>query len=86
MNREGQLSELEFEILDTKHRTLLSLDTCLNLQLLSYDAEWVCVTEAVQRITKESIMQDYKDVFSGTGCLDGEYEIVLGSSIPAVQE
>lgn len=35
MNREGQLSELEFEILDTKHHTLLSLDTCLNLQLLS---------------------------------------------------
>lgn len=43
------------------------------------------MTEAVQRLTKESIVQDYKEVFSGTGCLDGEHEIVVDSSIPAVQ-
>ena len=43
------------------------------------------MTEAVQRLSKESIVQDYKEVFSGTGCLEGEYEIILDSSIPAVQ-
>ena len=70
MNREGQLSELEFEILDTKHHTLLSLDTCLNLQLLSYDAECVCMTEVVQRFT-ESIVQDTRMSSVERGVLRG---------------
>lgn len=84
-NRQGKSTELEFEILETKHHTLLSLDTCLNLQLLSYEAECVCLAEAGEGLTKEKIVEDYKDVFSGTGCLAGEYDIPVDSSIPAVQ-
>ena len=34
-NRQEEVTWLEFEILETKHHTLLSLDTCLGLQLLS---------------------------------------------------
>ena len=34
-NRQEKPMWLEFELLETKHPTLLSLDTCLNLQLLS---------------------------------------------------
>ena len=84
-NRQGKLTKLEFEILETKHHTLLSLDTCLNLQLLSYKAECVCLAEAGEGLTKERVVEDYTDVFSGTGCLAGEYNIPVDRAIPAVQ-
>eukprot|EP00731_Ephydatia_muelleri_P030026 Em0021g549a len=85
-NRQGKLTELEFEILETKHHTLLSLDTCLNLQLLSYEAECVCLAEAGEGLTKERVVEDYTDVFSGTGCLASEYNIPVDRAIPAVQD
>ena len=58
-NQQEEVTWLEFEILDTKHHTLLSLDTCLGLQLLSYDAESVCMTEATHSQTREAILRDY---------------------------
>ena len=62
---------LEYEILETKHHTLLPLDTCLGVQLLSYEAQSVCMAEATQSLTREAILRDYQDVFSGIGCLPG---------------
>ena len=54
------------EILETKHHTLLSLDACLGLQLLSYEAESVCMAQATQCLTRKAILRDYRDVFTGT--------------------
>ena len=84
-NRQGKLTELEYEILEIIHHTLLSLDTCLNLQLLSYEVECICLAEAGEGLTKERIVGDYADVCSGTGCLAGEYDIPVDRAIPAVQ-
>ena len=84
-NRQEKPMWLEFELLETKHPTLLSLDTCLNLQLLSYEAESVCMAEATQSLTKETILKDYKDLFSGIGALPGVYDIELDDSVPPVQ-
>ena len=36
-------------------------------------------------VSKEQILSDYKDVFTGLGCLQGEYHIDIDTSIPAVQ-
>ena len=72
LNRQGRLV---FELLETKHHTLLSF--CLGLELLSYESESVCLAEASQGLTKEAILSGYQDVFSGTGCLPGEYDMKL---------
>ena len=53
------IAEQKFEILETKHHTLLSLDTCLNLLLL---LECACL---VEEGTKERIVDDYKDSLAG---------------------
>ena len=84
-NRQEELTWLDFEVLETKHHTLLSLDTCISLSLLSYETESVCLAEATQNMSKEVLLRDYEDVFRGVGCLQGEYDMVLDQSIPPVQ-
>ncbi|KAL5477674.1 hypothetical protein EMCRGX_G024499, partial [Ephydatia muelleri] len=85
VNRLGRQTELVFELLETKHHTLLSLDSCLGLQLLSYESESVCLAEASQGLSKEAILNSYQDVFKGTGCLPGEYDIELDEGVFPVQ-
>ena len=41
--------QLVFEVLETKHCSLLSLDSCLDLQVCSYKEESVCLAEARQK-------------------------------------
>ncbi|KAL5517497.1 hypothetical protein EMCRGX_G003052 [Ephydatia muelleri] len=79
------ISQLEFEVLDTKHHSLLSLDTCLKLGLLKYNTEEVCIVHSDQELTHSRICEEYLDLFSGIGCLPGEYDIELDSAIPPVQ-
>ena len=85
VNRLGRQTELVFELLETKHHTLLSLDSCLGLQLLSYESESVCLAEASQGLSKEAILNSYQDVFKGTGCLPGEYDIELDEGVFPIQ-
>eukprot|EP00731_Ephydatia_muelleri_P016041 Em0009g465a len=79
------ISQLKFEVLDTKHHSLLSLDTCLKLGLLKYNMEEVCIVHSDQELTHSRICEEYLDLFSGIGCLPGEYDIELDSAIPPVQ-
>ena len=44
VNRDGKWTELLFEVMDSKQHTLLSLDTCINLQLLSFETESICMS------------------------------------------
>ena len=81
-NREGKPTQLVFELLETRHHTLLSLDTCLKL---SYEIESVCLAEAKLKLTRKHILEEYSDVFSGIGCLPGKYNIQTDPSIPPVQ-
>ena len=71
-NWENKVVGLEFELLKTQQHSLLSLDTCLELQLLTYEAESVCMAEANHWVTKEQIVQEYADVFTGLGCCPGK--------------
>ena len=45
-NRDEKLMRLEFELLETRHHTLLPLFTCLKLNQLSYETKSVCLSEA----------------------------------------
>ena len=84
-NRQGQDRRLIFEVLETKHCSLLSLDSCLELHLLSYEEESVCLAEARQKVSKEQVLQEYGDLFSGLGCLPGQYHIELDPERAPVQ-
>ena len=85
INRDGKWTELSFEVMDSKQHTLLSLDTCINLQLLSFETESICVAEACQSLSKERILGDYADVFEGLGSLPGKYDIEIDTTVPPVQ-
>ena len=45
----------------------------------------MCLAEALQKVSKEQLLKDYQDVFSGLGCLPGEYCIELDPAVPPVQ-
>ena len=58
----------------TRTHSLLSLDACLELGLISVECEWVnLVTDG----DVNDIIESYNDVFQGVGCLPGEYDIKL---------
>ena len=84
MRESGQEQNLMFEVVETKHATLLSLDTCLQLN-------WITVGEQVHLIDEQSdvkveaLIKEYEDVFIGMGCLPGEYDIVVDKEMPPVQ-
>ena len=82
---DGKSRRLKFEVLETEKLTLLSLETCLKLRLLSYERESVSVVEAEKPLTREQLLEDYHDVFSGLGTLPGEYDMELDERVPPVQ-
>ena len=69
---------LMFEVVETKHCSLLSLDTCLHLNLLSVN-EYVHLVNTHQYRNVDAMLEEYTDVFSGLGCLPGEYDIVVAT-------
>ena len=75
---------LMFEVVETKHCSLLSLDTCLRLNLLSVN-EHVHLVNTHQYRNVDAMLEEYTDVFSGLGCLPGEYDIVVDNSVKPVQ-
>eukprot|EP00731_Ephydatia_muelleri_P005418 Em0002g1594a len=72
----GRVHQLRFEVLRTRHCSLLSLDTSLMLELITYTVWYgsnLCIGGR-QRITKDGLLGKFLDVFSGVGCLpDGRY-------------
>ena len=84
-DREGKSRSLKFELLETEKLTLLSLETCLKLNLLSYERESISVVETQRQLTQDQILKDYHDVFSGLGTLPGEYDMELDEKVPPVQ-
>lgn len=61
-----------FLVHKTRNHSLLSLDACLDLGLISMKDEWVTL---VSGDNFQEILKSYPDVFEGIGCLPGEYHI-----------
>ena len=78
-DKEGKRKQL---VLKTRHHTFISLDTCLQLELLSYRLEKVNLVAEHSPLTKEKVLMEFGDVFSGVGCLPGEYQIDLDPAVP----
>ena len=71
---------INFKIIPGKQKPLLSGHTCLELGLISINKVHAVDTEAIN-----NLLVEYKDVFEGLGCLQGDYHIDIDQSIPPVQ-
>ena len=84
LRESGKVHILMFEVVETKNVTLMSLDTCLQLQ-------WIAVAEEVHMVDEqaenkvEALIKEYEDVSNGMGCLPGVYDIVIDTDMPPVQ-
>jgi len=72
---------LTFQIVSSYQKPLLSAETCQNLGLIIINS----VSEATQDDISDPIINEYSDVFSGVGCFDGEYHMVMDPEIKPVQ-
>ena len=73
-HRNGSTAQLNFQVVDTKNKPLLSAETCERLGLLQVtinEASEVNVVTAQDKprvpLTREAILKEYKDVFEGLG-------------------
>ena len=73
-HRNGSTAQLNFQVVDTKNKPLLSAETCERLGLLKVtinEASEVNVVTAQDKprvpLTIEAILKEYKDVFEGLG-------------------
>ena len=83
-DKEGKSRQLMFEVLKTRHHTLMCLDTCLQLEQFSYRSERVNLVAEHSTFTKMKVLMEFGDVFSGVWCLPGEYHIDLDPAVPTV--
>ena len=72
-----KLYNLDFKVIHGDQRPLLSGKTCQALGMIKIDT--VNVTQPVD------LIDQYKDVFEGLGCLEGDYHIELDPSVSPVQ-
>ena len=72
---------ITFKVISGKQKPLLSGHVCLKLGLISINN--VCAVDAVG--SENSLLVQYKDVFEGLGCLQGDYHIDIDNSVPPVQ-
>ena len=72
---------LKFLVLDVKQHSLLSMSTCLEMQLL-HVAESVHLT---MHEDLDALFTEFEDVFDGLGELPGEYEIEIDPEVRPVQ-
>ena len=70
-----------FEVVEIKHATLLSLDTYLQLNLITV-AEQVHLIDEQSEVKVEALVKECVDVFIGMGCLPNEYDIVVDKEPP----
>eukprot|EP00057_Strongylocentrotus_purpuratus_P007302 XP_011661776.1 PREDICTED: uncharacterized protein K02A2.6-like [Strongylocentrotus purpuratus] len=69
-----------FKIVDVEHMPLLSSKTSIDMGLIT-----VNVDHEVNMVEDNTIIDDYADVFDGLGCLPGEYDMKVDSSITSVK-
>ena len=78
--RYGNKQHVTFKIVDVEHMPLLSSKTSIDMGLLTMN-----IDHEVNMVEDNTIIDDYADVFDGLGCLPGEYDMKVDSSITSVK-
>lgn len=74
-----------FYVVKTGNMSLLSLDKCLELGLLSINNEWVNFISPPEHADVDQLIQEYGLIFEGVGCLPGEYRIEVDPNVSPTQ-
>ena len=90
IHRDNTTHELDFQIVETVNKPLLSAETCVKLGLLKLSFTDTAQihsmgTEPVKSsvpLTREKILADYKDVFEGLGHIGESSTFVINPTIP----
>ena len=69
--------KVHFQVVDNNSPALLSGRASSALQLIAFNVECVRHLDEVKSLTKEGVLDNCKDVFSGLGRLPGEYKYRL---------
>ena len=93
IHRDNKTQELDFQIVETVNKPLLSAETCVKLGLLKLSLTGTVQvnsmgTEPVKSsvpLTREKILADYKDVFEGLGHIGESSTFVIDPNHPPVQ-
>jgi len=76
---------ITFEVIDThtNPRPLLGIDTCLELGLINVSEQIHAMGQ--HKVTRESLLSEFEDVFMGLGEMPGEYDIQVDPTVVPVQ-
>ena len=79
---------LEYYVIKDNVRSLLGLESCLALELITLNGkvEQIGLNNINEVQQRPAILNDFRDVFEGLGCVEGEYTIKLkANSQPTIQ-
>ena len=78
---------LEYYVIRDNVRPLLGLESCLALKLITLNDTVEQIGLSMNEVKKKpTILDEFKDVFEGLGCVEGEYNIKLkADSYPTIQ-
>ena len=78
---------LEFYVLRDNVRPLLGLESCLDLELITLNTKVEQIGLRVDEVQEKfTLLDEFQDVFTGLGCVEGEYDIKLkANSHPTIQ-
>lgn len=87
MIQSGKTENLDFYVVEMDQTPILSEDACEKLGLLTVNVVHKLTTTSSQfnPISKEQILDEFKDVFEGLCEYEGEYHIELDQTVMPVQ-
>ena len=80
----GRSQLMKFFITDTTDIAILGKDACQSMNLVQRVRIAGVASHDSQPLTKEDLLTEYRDIFTGTGMFEKEYHIELDPSVPPV--
>ena len=80
----GRSQLMKFFVTDTADIAILGKDACQSMNLLQRVRIDGVASHDSKPLTKEDLLTEYRDIFTGTGMFEKEYHIELDPSVPPV--
>ena len=80
----GRSQLMKFFVTDTADIAILGKDACQSMNLVQRVRIAGVASHDSKPLTKEDLLNEYRDIFTGTGMFEKEYHIELDPSVPPV--
>ena len=81
----GKLNSITLDVLENAPWPIIDENTCIKNGSMNVEKDVNAVEAENEPLSKSKILNDYKEVFTGLGCLPGEYHIEIDPSVKPVQ-